>query len=197
MRKNKPKDQKAFPMSDDDLFTAPEVARFCKVDLKTIHNWVDRQQIEHFRTPGRHLRFRRADVIDFLRRFSYPVPEELQPRRPAVYALSSDTPLSGAVRRACGSDMEVGVFESVMDLGLRAGQAPPDVIVLDADAVPQGAGVIVRSLRGFTPTENCRVILCSDRQPGPGDSGKIGVDGWIAKSSMKELRSTLDALIKP
>jgi hypothetical protein len=55
MRKKKPKEQMAFPMSDDDLFTAPEVARFCKVDLKTIHNWVDRQQIEHFRTPGRHL----------------------------------------------------------------------------------------------------------------------------------------------
>ncbi|MBW2260375.1 MAG: helix-turn-helix domain-containing protein [Deltaproteobacteria bacterium] len=183
-------------MSDDDLFTAPEVACFCKVDLKTIHNWVDRQQIEHFRTPGRHLRFRRADVIDFLRRFSYPVPDELLPRRPAVYALVLDTPLSGAVRRACGPDMEVEVFESMMDLGLRAGQVPPDVIVLDADAVPQGAGGIVQSLRGFTATENCRVILCSDRQPGPGDSGKMGVDGWIAKSSMKELRSTLEALLK-
>ena len=196
MRKKKVGDQKAFPMSDDDLFTAPEVARFCKVDLKTIHNWVDREQIEHFRTPGRHLRFRRADVIDFLMRFSYPVPEELQPRRPAVYALSSDTPLSGAIRRACSSDMEVEVFDSVMDLGLRAGHAPPDVIVLDAEAVPQGVVGIVQSLRGFSATETCRVILCSDRQPGPGDSSKMGADGWIARSSMRELRSTLEALFK-
>jgi excisionase family DNA binding protein len=196
VRKKKTRDQKAFPMSDDDLFTAPEVARFCRVDLKTIHNWVDRQQIEHFRTPGRHLRFRRADVIDFLRRFSYPVPEELQARRPAVYALSSDAPLSGAIRRACGSDMEVEVFDSVMDLGLRAGHAPPDVIVLDADTLPQAAGQVVESLRGFQVTETCRVILCSDRQPGPGDSGKVGVDGWIAKSAMRELRTTLEALLK-
>lgn len=196
MRKKKPRDQKAFPMSDDDLFTAPEVARFCKVDLKTIHNWVDRQQIEHFRTPGRHLRFRRADVIDFLRRFSYPVPEELQPRRPAVYALSADTPVVGAIRRACGSEMEVEVFDNVMDLGLRVGHEPPDVIVLDADSVPQTAGGIVRSLRGFSPSETCRIILCSDRQPGPGDPGNAGADGWISRSSMKELRGTLEALFR-
>ena len=42
-----------------DLFTASQIARFCQVDLKTIHNWADRGQIQHFRTPGRHLRFRR------------------------------------------------------------------------------------------------------------------------------------------
>jgi len=40
-----------------ELFTASEVARFCQVDLKTIHNWSDRGEIRHFRTPGRHLRF--------------------------------------------------------------------------------------------------------------------------------------------
>jgi hypothetical protein len=92
--------------------------------------------------------------------------------------------------------MEVEVFENVMDLGLRAGHAPPDVIVLDADTVRQAAGGIVQSLRGFTATETCRVILCSNRQPGPGDPGKLGVDGWIAKSSMRELRTTLEALFK-
>ena len=39
-----------------ELFTASEVAKFCQVDLKTIHNWADRGEIRHFRTPGRHLR---------------------------------------------------------------------------------------------------------------------------------------------
>ena len=46
-----------------ELFTASELARFCHVDLKTIHNWVEKGEIRHFRTPGRHLRFRRPDVI--------------------------------------------------------------------------------------------------------------------------------------
>ena len=55
-----------------ELFTASEVARFCQVDLKTIHNWAERGEVRHFRTPGRHLRFRRVDVLDFLRKYGYP-----------------------------------------------------------------------------------------------------------------------------
>ena len=58
-----------------ELFTASEFAHLCGVDLKTIHNWADKGEIRHFRTPGRHLRFRRLDVIDFLRKFGYPIPE--------------------------------------------------------------------------------------------------------------------------
>ena len=29
-------------MHADDLFTAPQVAKICSTDLKTIHNWVNR-----------------------------------------------------------------------------------------------------------------------------------------------------------
>src|SRR5882757_8137614 len=61
-----------------ELFTASQLARFCQVDLKTIHNWADKGEVRHFRTPGRHLRFRRADVIEFLRKYGYPVPDSLR-----------------------------------------------------------------------------------------------------------------------
>lgn len=52
---------------DMKLLTASDVADLCEVDLKTIHNWVERGCIPHFRTPGRHLRFQALDVARFLR----------------------------------------------------------------------------------------------------------------------------------
>src|SRR4029453_8151393 len=61
----------------EKLLTASDLATLCEVDLKTIHNWVDRGRIPHFRTPGRHLRFRAADVAEFLRAWGYSVPREL------------------------------------------------------------------------------------------------------------------------
>src|SRR5262245_66014061 len=61
----------------EKLLTASDLAALCEVDLKTIHNWVDRGRIPHFRTPGRHLRFRAADVAEFLRTWGYSVPREL------------------------------------------------------------------------------------------------------------------------
>jgi excisionase family DNA binding protein len=61
----------------DELFSAPEVAKIVSVDLKTIHNWVNGGSIKAFRTPGRHLRIRRGDVLSFMREFGYPIPEWL------------------------------------------------------------------------------------------------------------------------
>src|SRR6266481_2253220 len=82
-----------------ELFTASEFAHFCRVDLKTIHNWADKGQIRHFRTPGRHLRFRRLDVIDFLRKYGYPVPESLRSGKPKVVVVDDDPSVLASIRK--------------------------------------------------------------------------------------------------
>lgn len=60
------------------FYTARDMARICGVDLKTIHNWVERGRIQHFRTPGRHLRFHPSDVAKFLRTWGFTFPPELE-----------------------------------------------------------------------------------------------------------------------
>ena len=62
---------------DKALFTATDVAKMCSVDLKTIHNWANKGRIQHFRTPGRHLRFKPSDVVEFLKAWGFPVPPGL------------------------------------------------------------------------------------------------------------------------
>ena len=58
-------------MAQQRFVTASQLAALCQVDLKTIHNWADRGKIEHFRTPGRHLRFHQSDVDAFLVKHGY------------------------------------------------------------------------------------------------------------------------------
>jgi excisionase family DNA binding protein len=65
-------------MARANLMTASDVAVFCEVDLKTIHNWADRGHIHCFRTPGRHLRFKPEDVATFMQRQGYDVPKALR-----------------------------------------------------------------------------------------------------------------------
>ena len=67
------------------VYTAQDLARFCEVDLKTIHHWADGGKIPHHRTEGRHLRFRRNHVLAFLRRHGYPLHAELANARPTVF----------------------------------------------------------------------------------------------------------------
>jgi hypothetical protein len=59
-------------------FTGSEVAAICDVDLKTIHNWIDKGRgPEHFKTPGRHLRFEPVKVARWLRERGMPVPQSV------------------------------------------------------------------------------------------------------------------------
>lgn len=66
------------------IYGAQDLARFCEVDLKTVHHWAERGRVPHFRTAGRHLRFRRNDVVRFLRGHGYPLPEAVTSVRPRV-----------------------------------------------------------------------------------------------------------------
>lgn len=58
---------------------ATALADVLGVDLKTIHNWANAGKLPSYRTIGRHLRFRRADVAAALRAMGNPVPEVLEP----------------------------------------------------------------------------------------------------------------------
>src|ERR1700729_187740 len=98
-----------------ELFTASDVARFCQVDLKTIHNWADKGEIRHFRTPGRHLRFRRLDVLDFLRKYGYPIPEALWTGKPKVVVVDDDPAVLAAVRRSLAQKFDLVTFQDAFD----------------------------------------------------------------------------------
>src|SRR5450755_2074111 len=94
-----------------ELYTASEVARFCQVDLKTIHNWSERGEVRHFRTPGRHLRFRRVDVLDFLRKYGYPIADALRVGKPKVVVVDSDPAELATLRRALAKRFELTTFQ--------------------------------------------------------------------------------------
>lgn len=60
------------------LFKTSDVARWASVDLKTVHNWVDKGQITAGRTPGGHLRFTPGVVKALLEGMGVPLPAEVQ-----------------------------------------------------------------------------------------------------------------------
>jgi len=127
----------------EKLLTASDLAALCEVDLKTIHNWVDRGRIPHFRTPGRHLRFRAADVAEFLRAWGYTVPRELaRASARTILAVGTNETLT-LVHRAlsegaappgappASSGQPVRLVGHPYDALIYAGSDPGDVYVID------------------------------------------------------------------
>lgn len=131
-------------MHSDDLFTAPQVAKICSTDLKTIHNWVNRGEIKFFRTPGRHLRFRRQDILDFLVKYGYPVPDGFGPARPRVVIIDSDEGNLRGLKRSLTKDLDVHAFGDHLDALLAIGRERPALVLVNGGNGPEMARVVER-----------------------------------------------------
>lgn len=147
------------PASQPELFTASQLARFCQVDLKTIHNWVDKGEIRHFRTPGRHLRFRREDVVDFLKTYGYPIPESLQGGKPRVTVVDDDAAELATVRRALAKRFEVSTFTDAIEALVAVGAQRPDAIVWTAPLPGFNVFAGVDGLKRAASTTHVRCVV--------------------------------------
>ena len=178
-----------------ELFTASEVAKFCQVDLKTIHNWADRGEIRHFRTPGRHLRFRRVDVLDFLRKYGYPVPDVLKQGRPRVHVIDEDPAALDALQRALSARFEVRSFSEPVDALIAVGSDTPDIVVLDvAGNRIDGLSAISR-LRSVEGTQHVRIVVYSSRTDSRQAAIDAGAVAFVAKPDLVKLTETIDSLV--
>jgi excisionase family DNA binding protein len=139
------------------LVSAKELARYCDVDLKTIHNWTNRGKIEGIRTEGRHLRFRRMDVVDFLRSYEFPLPDALRAGSARVVVIDGGGGDLGALRKVLARRFEVETFDDVVEGLVRVGALDADVIVL-GDVSPLDLRSTVASLRAAATTRSARVV---------------------------------------
>lgn len=178
-----------------DLFTASQIARFCQVDLKTIHNWADRGRIPHFRTPGRHLRFRRPHVLDFLRKYGYPIPEELESGRPRVALLADGFHGSGRMAATLQGTFEVIEYSDPLAALLHMGEQPPDVVVLAAQLGSLSGAQIIAALKDGEATQHVRAVLLAGDETDRRAALEAGASAQVSPSDLAGLRDTLSALV--
>jgi excisionase family DNA binding protein len=130
------------------LYTAQDVARFCEVDLKTIHHWAGAGKISHHRTEGRHLRFRRNDVVRFLRAHGYPLHDALTSVRPVVFfAMPADDMVKKLAQR-----FEVRAFPNAISALVHLLEGEPDALVLSASDPTWAPAPTIAALRASPPT---------------------------------------------
>jgi len=178
-----------------ELFTASEVARFCQVDLKTIHNWADRGEVRHFRTPGRHLRFRRVDVLDFLRKYGYPIPEILRQGRPTVHVIEEDAQQLEAVKKSLATRFDVTGFVDPVDALIAVGSETPDVVVIDVGGTKIDGLSCIARLKASDATRHVRLVVYSAREDKKARSLEAGASAFVSRPDLQKLADTIHALM--
>lgn len=111
--------------TDPRPLTARSVAQLCGVELKTVHNWVTEGKLQHFRTPGRHLRFHPHVVQGFLRDIGY----ESGEHRKTVLVCARGSRLARLRRILSGYECRAAA--DVWSALIVAGKQTPDAIVFD------------------------------------------------------------------
>lgn len=182
-------------VSAQELFTASEVAQFCQVDLKTIHNWAERGEIRHFRTPGRHLRFRRVDVLDFLRKYGYPIAESLLQGKPRVVVLDGDKAALGDLERDLASRFDVVTYEDPVDALLAVGSDPPDAMIIDENVAGLDGVRIIERLKSIESTRHVRAVLYAPSDRRKRAALDAGASAHVEKPNTAKLRECLEALM--
>ena len=170
----------------EKLLTASDLAALCEVDLKTIHNWVDRGRIAHFRTPGRHLRFRAADVAEFLRAWGYTVPRELARASSRTVLVVGSKDAAAHVSRAVGESLPVRHAAHPYDALVYAGADPADVYVVDLREVAKDIDVdaMLEALHRAS-TQAAFVVLADEPASVPAFATRVG------RTDAQALRSLL------
>lgn len=177
-----------------ELFTASDVARFCQVDLKTIHNWADKGEIPHFRTPGRHLRFRRLDVLDFLRKYGYAVPEVLRQSKPRIVLVDNDASSVSAIKRTLSKKFDVTSFTDPVDALVSLSTLEPDALLLDVDMTGCDGIHFLQRIRSLEATAHIRNIVFTKSNDLGGEAIRAGAVQVLEKNDHGKLRDTLEQL---
>ncbi|HSN96953.1 MAG TPA: response regulator [Candidatus Nanopelagicales bacterium] len=190
-----PKPTETTSQQIPELFTASDVARFCQVDLKTIHNWADKGEIRHFRTPGRHLRFRRLDVLDFLRKYGYPIPEVLRQGKPKVVVVDEDPAVLAQIRKVLSKRFDLTTFQDPFDALVAVGSLQPDAMILDVKMPGLDGLRCLERMRALEATSHIRCIVYSDAEEMKKSATDAGAYDFIKKGETADLRDSLERLM--
>jgi excisionase family DNA binding protein len=139
---------------DSAHLTSGDIARMLQVDLKTIHNWVTQGHISGARTKGRHLRFARSEVVRFMRKYGYIIPQTIGSTPARVLVIrDSKGPWLALLRRSATAIDAADLFTASLVLATE----PFEVVVVGLDADTSRVHEFVRAVKSWEPT--CSVVL--------------------------------------
>ena len=181
----------------EPIFVASQVANIWNVDLKTVHNWVERGDMEAFRTPGRHLRFRRRSLLHFLRRYNMAIPQDLVSETPKVMLLTQDAQstdrLRGDLARFFDVIVQPDLVAGLADIGTRsAGANLIDAVVVSLPAPGVQEDRWLSALLRHPDTRYTRIVVIGGSEAQQRHWQELGVLATVQRENLDQVTPVLE-----
>ncbi|MBN2651202.1 MAG: response regulator [Spirochaetales bacterium] len=173
------------------IYSALEVANICGVVNQTAINWIKKQHLKAFTTPGGQYRVYADDLYGFLRDRNMKIPDEVlelgeNAKQTHILIIDDDRDLSNVLKGIISSSFDSAVVTQAFD-GFEAGQllfeVKPQLIILDINLPGVNGHKLCRKIKNSENLDNPVVISVSgmDNEVEGSKIIKEGADAFFQK----------------
>jgi excisionase family DNA binding protein len=173
------------PVSDREqkAYTTFEAAKICHVTHHSIKNWIKQGLIKASRTPGGHYRILEDDLDRFREKYDM-FPREKGPSKKRVMIVDDDPDALALMEKILSDEgFELVKVSNATEVGLKAAQLAPDLILLDF-LMPEINGFeVCKALRDNEMTRSIPImaVTCLTKERDIERIFACGADEYLAK----------------
>jgi len=151
------------------IYTTVDVAKLCKVSLRTVIRWVDEGKLGSFRTPGGHRRVRETDLHQFMTRFKIPFVIASKSEAKKILVIDDEGSLEGMLQQVLrrSSDLyEITLSRDLLESAVRVGLLLPDLVIISSARKMQETQRFIKALERIPETRDIRILVFGFSSPG-------------------------------
>ncbi len=168
---------------EQKAFTTFEAAKICHVTHHSIKNWIKQGLIKASRTPGGHYRILEDDLDRFREKYDM-FPPEKGPSKKRVMVVDDDPEALAMMEKILMDEgFELIKVSNATEVGLKAAQLAPDLILLDF-LMPEINGFeVCKALRENEMTRSIPImaVTCLTKERDIERIFASGADEYLAK----------------
>jgi len=180
------------------LLRPSELARIWELHPKTVYLWIREGKLPALRTPGAQYRVRTDDARAYCEKNNLPpLPRNMTSPGGTVAAIGKPGASLRALAKACKArGTSFVAWASVLEgLLAVAGEAPPDVLAIDARCDEAKVADVVRALRRTEKTANVAVVVYDAEANKSSSLAKLGVTSIVPRGKSEEAAQAVVELL--
>ncbi len=186
-------------MSEIQVLTTGEAAKYCGVNFRTVIRWIERGKLKAYKLPGRgDHRIQVEDFVVFLQDNGMPVPDELKGQNRSVLVIEDQPEMASAIRRVLmRHGYEVEIARDGFSAGTALTRMKPGLVTLDLKMPGMDGYEVLSFIRGHDEHANTKVLVISaETSAGLERAKALGASDILPKPfENDELLARVEALI--